>query len=239
MNAEHLPDASNVAVVSNEERLRELLVSAGSQRRVLLDILVRCATPTPVAEVNEAVARDQLYNYSPLNGANLCGQLREVGALELIKEDGTPFGESRIKPQSVERDGVTYWRISRPGEVFWKTTRVGADAVEAYDPARLIRELLEGDAKYLPVYRSMLHACLADDGMTAQDLSDLVDWMPLVQDPRLYAAHFVVRLEECGAIEWRGRWATTPEGAKALEGIEGITEITGITGIEEKTEVER
>ena len=45
----------------------------------------------------------------------------------------------------------------------------------------------------------------------------IVDNDPLVQKPRLYAPHFVDKLEKCDALEWRKAWFTTEIGKQGLE----------------------
>lgn len=38
-----------------------------------------------------------------------------------------------------------------------------------------------------------------------------------MQKPRLYAPHFVDKLEQCDALEWRKAWFTTETGKQGLE----------------------
>ena len=39
---------------------------------------------------------------------------------------------------------------------------------------------------------------------------------PLVQKPRLYAPHFIDKLEKCDALEWADTWTTTEIGREGL-----------------------
>ena len=59
--------------------------------------------------------------------------------------------------------------------------------------------------------------CNDASGATTPTINGVVDNDPLVQKPRLYAPHFVDKLEKCDALEWRKAWFTTEIGKQGLE----------------------
>ena len=50
---------------------------------------------------------------------------------------------------------------------------------------------------------------MCEDGKTVKEINAQVDDDPLVQKPRLYAPHFIDKLEKCDALEWADSWKTT------------------------------
>ena len=110
----------------------------------------------------------------------------------------------------------------------WVSSQVGLVMLASDDPRQRVSELLADDAQYACVYRQVLQACSRVDGATAKELDRALYDHPLLQEPRLFAAHFFDRLDECGALVWDGAWKTTQVGHEALSTIEDVLGETGL-----------
>lgn len=200
-----------------EERTADLLASMAPRRKVLLSILAHCSEPRPVAQVNALVDELQQNNFSVYSAANLCALLEKAGALERVTADGQPADNVESEPRVVVVDGVEYLEAGDPVEVCWLATDAGRAAVEADKPLERLRDLLDHDAAYLPIYKRILALCAAEGGAKTPDINAAVDNDPLVQKPRFYAPHFVDKLEKCDALAWQKAWVVTEVGRAGLE----------------------
>ena len=200
-----------------EERTADLLASMAPRRNVLLSILAHCFEPRPVAQVNALVDELQQNNFSVYSAANLCALLEKAGALERVTADGQPADDVESEPRVVVVDGVEYLEAGDPVEVCWLATDAGRAAVEADKPLERLRDLLDHDAAYLPIYKRILALCAAEGGAKTPDINAAVDNDLLVQKPRFYAPHFVDKLEKCDALAWQKAWVVTEVGRAGLE----------------------
>lgn len=199
------------------ERISDLFASMAPRRKVLLGILAFCQQPQPIASVNAEVDRLQADNFSVYTAANLCALLERAGAIERVDETGSPAEETAGEPEVVVENGVEYLQPAKPVALFWAITDAGRDALAADQPLERLHTLLDEDAHYAPIYERILHACSAEGGASMPAINSQVDNDPLVQKPRLYAPHFVDKLEKCDALEWRKAWFTTSVGAAGLD----------------------
>jgi hypothetical protein len=211
-------DQAPVAVdtPSASERTAALLDAIPSQRKVLLRTLALCEEPQSVASVNAAIKHMQQTSPSVYTPANLCALLEEAGALERITSEGNPLEGIEQEPDVVEVDGVSFYRPAEPVHDFWVTTQEGIEAVEADNPRRRLTNLFD-DETYLPIYKRILNRCNVEGGASVSELGAIVNDDPLVQNPRLYAAYFIERLEKNDALEWQKTWVTTDIGREALQ----------------------
>lgn len=212
-------DAAPAAVDERpaSERIADLFKSMAPRRKVLLGILAFCQEPQAVADVNAEVDRLQADNFSVYTAANLCTLLERAGAIERVDAEGAPAEELEAEPEVVVVDGVEYLQASEPAPTFWVLTEPGREALEADQPLERLHALLDDDARYAVIYKRILTVCAAEGGATTPAINERVDNDPLVQKPRLYAPHFVDKLEKCDALEWRKAWYTTEIGRAGLE----------------------
>lgn len=200
-----------------EERIADLFAAMAPRRKTLLGILAFCEEPMAVEEVNAHIDELQLHNASVYSPASLCELLKDAGALELITADGDIADNLEVEPVVVEEDGVEYLEPGEPLELFWRTTPEGMDAVNQDNPLERTRALLDEDVKYATIYKRILELADTEGGVTIKAINQVVDDDPLVKKPRLYAPHFVDKLEKSDAIEWNGAWQTTETGREALQ----------------------
>lgn len=200
------------------ERTADLLKAMAPRRKVLLGILKFCKEPQVVAEVNTHVDKLQEDNYSVYTAANLCNLLEGAGALERTTPEGEPYVEEEKEPRVVvDEDGNEYLQAAEPDIVCWKTTEAGQEALDADKPLERLRTLLQDDEKYATIYKRILTMCAEGSGCGIPAINSAVDNDPLVQKPRLYAPHFVDKLEKCDALEWHKTWQTTEIGKEGLK----------------------
>lgn len=212
---------------SADERTADLLKSMAPHRKVLLGILSYCETPQLVSDVNAKVDELQAHNYSVFTAADLCSLLERAGALEHVTSEGDSIESlEEQEPEVVEIDGVEYLEVRQSVPTCWVATAAGMAAVDADRPLDRLKELFEQNEAYLPIYKRVLNLCSQEGGVSIKVLGEAVDKDPLVQKPRLYASHFVSKLEKCDALEWVGSWVTTEIGSIGLEDLADVEDTT-------------
>ena len=148
--------------------------------------------------------------YSPASLANL---LERAGALARVTADGEPYPEGDPEPVLVEVDGVSYYEAGEAPEVCWLATADGAAYAEADKPLDRLTDLLSEDAKYATIYERILGLTAQESGASMPTINEAVDNDELLKSPRLYAPHFIDKLEKCDAVEWRDKsWRITEVG---------------------------
>lgn len=216
------PDASPVlAGPAAVESLSRLLIAMAPRRSVLLGLLACCETPQPLAVLEAEVERLQEFNKSVYGAASLCLTLEEAGGLERVTEDGELFAALDAEPAViVDENGESRYEAPEMPPLFWRTTEAGRAVLAADDPVSDARAMLDAERGYLPIYARVLASCAEEGGRTTPQLGAEVDSDPLVQDPRLFAGHFIERLESVGCLAWRGSaWHTTELGRTMAEEI--------------------
>lgn len=108
----------------------------------------------------------------------------------------------------MEVDGVSYYEAGEAPEVCWLATEDGAAYAEADKPLDRLTDLLSEDAKYATIYERILGLTAQESGASMPTINEAVDNDELLKSPRLYAPHFIDKLEKCDAVEWRDKsWA--------------------------------
>lgn len=199
---------------ANANQLDALLDSMTARRDVLLGILLLCETPRPLEDISAEVERLQENNASVFTAAGLCMALENAGGLERVADDGRPYAEIDLEPRVVEDESGSHYDIPETPALFWHTTEQGRRVLASDDPASEARALLFGDERaYLSVYRTILAMCDTVDGCSTKHLGDAVDGDPLLKEPRLFAGHFIEKLERVRCLRWTGDgWKTTETG---------------------------
>ena len=209
-NDDHAPKA----VVDDRpavERTHELFDRMKTRRRVLLAVLRACREPQAPEAVTELVAGMQARAVSVYDGPALCKLLERAGALEQRRSEAPQEGATVVE------DGVEYLTAAEPPVVRWVTTEAGAQVLSEDRPTDRFHAKLATEPQYAPVYLAVLEACADGDGRTAKQLGELVDKDPLLQKPRMFAAHFFGVLGECDCLTWDGTWKTTELGLSVME----------------------
>ena len=195
-----------------EVRIAELFKSMAPRRKTLLGMIAFCATPQTTEALDGEVNRLQADNFSVYTPASLANLLERAGALARVTVDGAPYPDEDPEPQLVEVDGVAYYEAAEAPAVCWLATTEGTAFAEADKPLERLGELLAEDARYAPIYERLLALCSQEGGASMPTLNEAVDHDELLKKPRLYAPHFIDKLEKCDAVEWKGTWQITAVG---------------------------
>ena len=196
-----------------EERIADLFASMAPRRKTLLGMINFCATPQTTDDLDAEVDRLQADNFSVYTPAALANLLERAGALSRVTADGAPYPEEDPEPELVEVDGVSYYEAGEAPEVCWLSTAEGTAYAEADKPLDRLTDLLNADARYATIYERILKLTSQDDGAAMATINGEVDDDELLKQPRLYAPHFIDKLEKCDAVEWRDKsWRITEIG---------------------------
>lgn len=195
------------------ERIADLFSAMAPRRRTLLGMITFCAAPQTTDALDAEVDRLQTDNFSVYSPASLANLLERAGALARVTADGEPYPEGDPEPVLVEVDGVSYYEAGAAPEVCWLATEDGAAYAEADKPLDRLTNLLAEDAKYATIYERILGLTAQDAGASMPTINEAVDNDELLKSPRLYAPHFIDKLEKCDAVEWRDKsWRITEVG---------------------------
>ena len=121
----------------------------------------------------------------------------------------------------IVEDGVEYIQAAEPPASFWCSTAEGLEYLRADDPGKRAYDVVCGDEKYASIYKFILDACRAGNA-SGQELSAVIDEHSLTQEPRLFAMHFIKKLEDVGAIEWNGSWTLSERALSSLDWLDEI-----------------
>lgn len=195
------------------ERIADLFSAMAPRRRTLLGMITFCAAPQTTDALDAEVDRLQTDNFSVYSPASLANLLERAGALARVTADGEPYPEGDPEPVLVEVDGVSYYEADEAPEVCWLATEDGAAYAEADKPLDRLTNLLAEDAKYATIYERILGLTAQEGGASMPTINEAVDNDELLKSPRLYAPHFIDKLEKCDAVEWRDKsWRITEVG---------------------------
>mgnify|MGYP007069880602 CR=1 FL=1 len=200
------------------ERIEELFKRLEPRKRVLAGILRFLDVPKRADALEQHVNELQEYDYSVYDGYSYSRLLHRAGAIDKVDEEGNPFPEDyEQQPDIVEVEGIKYYKPTDGVMVYWVATDAAREYLAKDDPEARMKELLNDQVVYAPIYRRILEACSSPDGASAKLLADLVDSDPLCQNPRRWSSFYSKRLEDCEALVWQGAWKTTDIGRKALD----------------------
>lgn len=207
------------------ERIEALFKEMAPRRRVMLGLLRFLQEPKSAELLKDEVDRLQEYDYSVYTSANYAKLLERAGAIEKVNPDGSEFDEeSEIQPEIVEVDGVGYLKPADGRPIYWVNTEDGQAYLDADAPLERLYQLLEENKTYETIYKRVLQACSVEGGLSIAQINAQVDKDPLVQSPRLFAPHFVDKLEKCDALRWEGKWKTTDIGTLGLERLADVVD---------------
>jgi hypothetical protein len=201
---------NSTKTVSPGESIAKLFEEMNTYRDILLGMLNFCDVQRTTEELEEEVARLEKHESCVYNCASLCVMLERAGALAQV-DSGV-----ELEPERVTVDGVEYLRAAKRPPRRWRTTDAGMEYASQDDPETRLRELLDEEPQYAQVYAYVLQICQQQDGSSVQEIGDAVNGLDVLQNPRMYAAHFIERLFKGGALSWDGAWHTTDLGMHAL-----------------------
>lgn len=199
------------------ERIASLIKGMPGYEKLLYEVIEFCRSLRESDEV-AAFIEDRLCGsvsvYSP---ETICANLVGAGALDLVAKGG---GDSDFGVQNHdEEDG--FIQPVAPTSFGYQSTPDGLASLDADDSQKRLDAIVSDDARYAPVHKALLEACMGESGLTKKEVDALIDRHPLCESPRRYSGYFLKRLEAADALVFDGYWHTTFIGEKLLDSLGG------------------
>lgn len=204
-----------------EERIADLFDHMPGLRGELISVIEACRSLRKEEELCDIVDALRERRHSVYSGLAFCRMLEKAGALRHVRENGDSFDEESLLPETVVEDGVEYIQAAVPPASYWVATEAGLAYAEADDPEMRARAVVRADEEYASVYKFILERC-AQGGATGKELAGVIEAHPSTQEPRLYATHFIKKLEDAGAIAWNGSWVLSEKMSGSLGWLDEI-----------------
>lgn len=190
------------------ERLGELLADMGAQKDFLLAILDFCREERTSAEVDEMLAPLQEFRRSIYTPVTMRALLEQAGALTYLANDDAP-------EEQVDENGDLV--LPEPSVCTWLATDEALAYCETLDPFADLVHALDAEEAYGDLYALVLRMCAEQPRSISQIAAAVEQTGRLDGVEGLDPGHFVGRLEDAGALEWRGSWVVSELGARYLE----------------------
>lgn len=229
-----IPDAEK-SIVPEEvelpapERIERLLKGIPGQQFRILSAVSACASePRKMDEIAAAVEAQYPSEGSVYSSARIVQLLEAAGAIERVGAAGEEAEEAPEAEEAIQEAGATafeselvgepnYVHVQRERPCSYVATEDGLAAVRERVSFERVRELVEEEPRYAPVYKRILEMCAAPGGRMIREINAVVDPDPLCQEPRRFSQFFLGRLEDVNAVRWDEMWMTTDFGRQALE----------------------
>lgn len=192
--------------------LEELLVRVQGLRPVFEETIAFCREPRRGAEVDEKHRELTEFNYSTFSPVSIRAMLEEAGALEYIEDENAEAPE--VGPVQEDEEGEFYTIAPKP-EGFWVATAKGLEAIDSRDRKQETRDLMNREHTFADAYIEVLRL-LEESPKTIGEIDEIVCEDAAMKAQRRRGAALVKRLEECRAVEFRGKWEITDTGRAVL-----------------------
>lgn len=189
------------------EKIVELLGDMGAQKGQLLAIVDFCREERTSAEIDEMLAPYQEYRKSVYTPVNMRSLLESAGALTYISHDEAPEEEYDEEGNLVMPEDC--------GEGTWRATDVALAVYEEQNPLADLIHALDDDSAHLDVYVDILGLMDGQD-RAISEIEHHVAESGLLEGDKRQPGYFVGKLEDIGAIEWRGIWTLSDLGRQYL-----------------------
>lgn len=190
------------------ERLATLISDMAPYKSQLLNIVTFCEEEKTAEEIDEMLKplrEHRVCTYSPIN---LRTMLVSTGALiyndnDEEAEEVTDENGNLVLP---EETATPTWLATEEALAFCASLNPYADLVEA----------LVTDNDYINAYVQVLQLC-SGEGCKVSTIEHTLNDSGILEGSVKQPGYFVGKLEDLGAIEWKGAWQITPLGLQYLE----------------------
>lgn len=211
------PSATDIAAtyeaseeeVSVTERLATLIHDMAPYKAQLLGIVAFCKeekTAEEIDEMLEPLREHRVCTYSPINLRTIL-----VNAGALIYNDNDEEAEEVTDEEGnlilPEETATPTWLATEEALAFCASLNPYADLLKA----------LETDSDYIDAYVQVLQLC-SGEGCKVSTIEHTLNDSGILDGSVKQPGYFVGKLEDLGAIEWKGAWQITPLGLQYLEG---------------------
>ena len=218
-----LESADVVAAMDPEQRIERLFANMYSYKRDLLAVIAGCKTPCSFDQISKLIAHTQKSAQSVYAAESILDMLIDAGALERVTAQGTPYVQTKVDPNEVERDGRVYLTIAEPPEAFWQATPAGLQALKKYDSMKAVEELFSKQPDFLSSYAVLLRLCARDEGANIKTLKEIVNERPEIIGHKKTAQFLLENLSQAGVLAYDADckvWRTNKTGDSILRLLE-------------------
>lgn len=194
--------------LSVTENLEMLISTMPAYKAQLVGIVEFCReekTAEEIDEMLEPLRQHRVCTYSPINLRSIL-----VTAGALIYDDHDEEAEEITDEEGnlvlPEATPIPTWRASEEALAFCESLNPYGDLLEA----------LENDSEFVDVYVDVLQLC-SGEGCPVSTIEHALNDSGKLDDAVKQPGYFVGKLEDLGAIEWKGAWKITPLGLQYLE----------------------
>lgn len=179
-----------------------------------------CRTPKKPAEVDDLYERLTEYNDSVFSAVRVRAMLEELGALAYLEpeadevatsDEDLSAGADREDPQ----EGEDFLEVTVRPEGTWQATQEALDYVDGLDPSAQLRRVMEQDPRFVPIFHKTL-AVLGSEPCSIGQLEEIIGEEEIMQQAQRAASSIIKKLEDCAAVEFRGKWVLTEMGRTML-----------------------
>lgn len=217
------------SLAESHTAIAELLERVGAQKQTFLAIIDCCREERRADDIDKHIAPLLEYRKSVYTPDVMRSLLVKCGALSYVEGDKQP-GQNESPAEDAENgaipasqrdvvpafDGSVGLVLPERPEDAWIATPEAVAYLDGLDPMADLAGMLEDDARYTGIYQRILAFCT--EGRSASEIANLVDDDPLLEKPRRLSGYFVGKLEDAGALVWKGRWQTTETGKALING---------------------
>lgn len=195
--------------LSVTERLTILIHDMAPYKSQLLGIVAFCEEEKTAAEIDkmlEPLREHRVCTYSPINLRTIL-----VSAGALVYNDNDEEAEEVTDEEGnlilPEETATPTWLATEEALAFCKSLNPYADLLKA----------LENDSDHIDAYVQVLQLC-SGEGCKVSTIEHTLNDSGILEGSVKQPGYFVGKLEDLGAIEWKGTWQITPLGLQYLEG---------------------
>jgi len=201
-----------------EQRIATLFEEVGGLKPVFVGTVDFCRDQRRADEVNARFAELTEFNACTFSPVRVRALLEEAGALRYVEPETTE--KTAVKaaaPDANAADAPTdqVYQITKRPEGWWIATSEGLAVLDAMNPVNDLTELFDEDPELAPAYCTVLEALLAEP-RSVQALAQLTEANQTMRERHLYAPYLLKKLEERGAVEYRGAWTLLEPGEQIL-----------------------
>jgi hypothetical protein len=200
----------------------QLLCDVQGLRPLFIATVDFCRIPRKAAEVDDLYNQLTEYNHSVFSAVRVRALLEEVDALAYIEPE-SDANRANIDGACVSADSQDggegeegFLEVTVRPEGMWLATQKALEYTSRIDPFVQLRQVIrKEEPRFAAIFRRVL-AALESQPSSIDDLDEILSDEPIMQQSPRSASHYVKKLEECGAVEYRGQWVLTEVGRKML-----------------------
>lgn len=195
--------------ISVTEHLATLIHDMAPYKAQLLGIVTFCEeekTAEEIDEMLEPLREHRVCTYSPIN-------LRTI----LVNAGALIYNDNDEEAEEVTDEEGNLVLPEETATPTWLTTEEALAFCASLNPYADLLKALENDSDYIDAYVQVLQLC-SGEGCKVSTIEHTLNDSGILDGSVKQPGYFVGKLEDLGAIEWKGAWQITPLGLQYLDG---------------------